>query len=262
MAGTTSLSPLALRLRRIQQALGVTADGMLGPQTLSALESRLGVAPSSRTVSLEVSRFSLETLVEFEITSQRVYEQRFRRPTWPGESSGVTIGIGYDLGHAAREQIESDWAGWIADVDLKRLLTVQGVEGPAARILARSLGDIQIPFQIAQTVFFQSTLPQFARKTRTTYPGVQKLPADAQGMVLSLVYNRGPSLQGPRRKEMAAIKPLISRGDSALDAIADQIAGMARWWPDSAGLQRRRRIEAQIVRQANHAYAPSDLIKL
>jgi hypothetical protein len=255
-------APIAQRLRRIQQALGVTADGMLGPQTLSALERRLDVAPAARAFSLEVSGFSLDTLVGFEVSSQRVYEQRYRRPQWPGQSSGVTIGIGYDLGNTPKAQIRNDWTGWIADGDLNRLLTTQGVKGAPARTLARSVSDITIPFDVAQTVFHQSTLPRFARITRSTYPGVQKLPADAQGMLLSLIYNRGPSLRGMRRVEMAAIKPLVLRGTAALGAIADQIMQMARWWPDSPGLQQRRRTEAQIIRSAVHPYSVDELIRV
>ncbi|HEU4486689.1 MAG TPA: hypothetical protein VFR96_14475 [Povalibacter sp.] len=262
MATTTALSPIAQRLRRIQQKLGVTADGMLGPQTLSALETRLEVAPAARAFSLEVSVFSLDTLVNFEVSSARIYEQRYRRPAWPGGSSGVTIGIGYDLGNTPKAQIRSDWEGWVADADLNRLLTTQGVKGAPARTLARSLSDISIPFDVAQTVFHQSTLPRFARMTRSTYPGVQKLPADAQGMLLSLIYNRGTSLSGARRAEMAAIRPLVSRGAAALDAIADQIARMARLWPDTPGLQQRRRTEARIICCAAHPYATDELIRV
>ena len=51
---------LASRLRRIQQTLGVKADGVLGPETLTALESRLEIEVSPRTVSLECSMRSLD----------------------------------------------------------------------------------------------------------------------------------------------------------------------------------------------------------
>ena len=261
-AETTSPPQLAQRLRRIQQALGVTADGLLGPQTLSALEMRLGIMLPVRAYSLEVSKRSLSVLVEFEVSSKATYEQKYRRPIWPGESSGVTIGIGYDLGMTSKSQIRRDWEGWIADVDLQRLLTTQGIKGASAKLLARSLSDVQIPYVVAETVFYQSTLPHFARLTRTTYPGVQKLPPDAQGMLLSLVYNRGTSLSGPRRTEMAAIRPLVPGGVDNLGAIADEFQKMTRLWAATSGLQARRRKEAALLRAANRGYDDDELIRL
>ena len=260
MAGT--LNQIEQRLRRIQQTLGVFADGLLGAETLSALESKLDIAPPARSVSLEPSTRSLSVIVEFEVSSKALYERKFQRPIWPGEASGVTIGIGYDVGMTSKAEIKLDWEGWITDMDLMRLLTAQGIAGPNAKQLARSLSDVIIPFDVAEKIFYQSTLPRFAQLTRSTYPGVQKLPADAQGMLLSLIYNRGPSLRGSRRKVMAAIKPLVSGGTANLGAIADQVESMARLWPDSPGLQSRRRKEATLIRNADRTYGEDELLRL
>ncbi len=219
---TSTSSQVETRLRRIQRALGVRQDGLLGPETLSALESRLEISLPLPAFSLEVSARSLSHIVKFEISSKTNYEKKLRRPTWPGGSSGVTIGIGYDIGMTSKKQIKSDWEGWITDIDLERLLTAQGITGAAARQLARTLSNIDIPFELAENVFYRSTLPRFARLTRATYPGVHRIPADAEGMLLSLVYNRGTSLSGSRRTEMAAIKPLVPSGVTGLSAIAEQ----------------------------------------
>lgn len=255
-------APITQRLKRIQQALGIAADGVLGPETLTALEERIGVSAPARSFSLEVSTLSLDAIVAFEVTSKAVYERKYRRPVWPGGLSGVTIGIGYDLGMTTKSTIREDWEGWIADVDLQRLLTAQGIKGAPAKQLARTLSNVQVPYDVAQTVFCQSTLPRFATLTRGTYPGVQKLPADAQGMILSLIYNRGASLSGSRRIEMAALKPLIAGGTKNLDAIAEQLEQMTRLWPDIAGLQQRRLREAEIVRRADRTYEAGDLVRL
>jgi GH24 family phage-related lysozyme (muramidase) len=262
MTSTALPAPITQRLRRIQQALGVTADGVLGPETLTALETRLSVKSLARNYNLEVSCESLNALAQFEITSKSAYEQKYRRPIWPGASSGVTIGIGYDLGMTNKSQIELDWQGWISDTDLQRLLTVQGIRGETAKQLARSLSDVQIAYDVAQTIFYQSTLPTFAAMTRATFPGVQKLPADAQGMLLSLIYNRGTSLSGTRRSEMASLKPLIAGGTRNLEEIASKIEQMSRLWPDLPGLQQRRRKEAAIIRAANKEYRAGDLVRL
>lgn len=259
---TSTSSQVETRLRRIQRALGVRQDGLLGPETLSALESRLEISLPLPAFNLEVSARSLSHIVKFEISSKTNYEKKLRRPTWPGGSSGVTIGIGYDVGMTSKKQIKSDWEGWITDIDLERLLTAQGIIGAAARQLARTLSNIDIPFELAENVFYRSTLPRFARLTRATYPGVHQLPADAQGMFLSLVYNRGTSLSGSRRTEMAAIKPLVLSGVTGLSAIAEQVQKMARLWPDTPGLQKRRHSEAALIRSADRDYAADELIRL
>ena len=117
--------------------------------------------------------------------------RRFRRPTWPGGMSGVTIGIGYDLGMTPKAQIRSDWERHLSESELAALLAVQGVTGAAVKRLLRRLAHIVIPFAVAEEVFYLETLPRFAARTRAALPGVTKLPADAQGAMLSLVYNRG-----------------------------------------------------------------------
>jgi GH24 family phage-related lysozyme (muramidase) len=105
-------------------------------------------------------------------------------------------------------------------------------------------------------------LPRYAKSTRATYPGVEDLPADAQGMLLSLIYNRGTKLTGPARTEMAAIRPLVAGGVENLDAIADQFESMVRLWPDLPGLQKRRRREAELIRESDRTYRADELIRI
>jgi hypothetical protein len=254
--------PVQARLRRIQTALGVDADGALGPETLSALEARLDLAPKPATSSLECSKRTLDEIVRFEVSSPGFYQKKLQRPTWPGEQSGVTIGIGYDLGVTSRKQITIDWQVHLNDTDLDLLLVAQGVTGESARQLVKGLSSVVIPFDMACAVFYQSTLPLFARMTRERYPGTQSLPADAQGMLLSLIYNRGTKVTGPTRTEMAAIEPLVRGGAGNLGAIADQIESMVRLWPNSKGLRDRRVREAQILRAADRKYDPDEIVRV
>jgi hypothetical protein len=257
-----SSEPVQARLRRIQTALGIRADGVLGPETLSALETRLDIAPKPASWSLECSRRSLDEIVSFEVSSPAYYQKKLRRPTWPGEKSGVTIGIGYDLGVTSRKQIAADWQVHLNDTDLDLLLVAQGVTGEGARQLVKGLASVVIPYDIACAVFYQSTLPRFARMTRETYPGTQSLPADAQGMLLSLVYNRGTKITGATRTEMEEIEPLVRGGAANLDAIADRIESMVRLWPGSKGLRDRRMREAQIIRAADREYEPQEVVRV
>lgn len=254
--------PIDRRLARLQQAMGVTADGILGPETMTALEARILSRRQVANVpfSLEVSRAGLDLLVAFEVTSLAFYEKKLRRPVWPGGDSGVTIGIGYDIGMTSVRQIERDWRGRLADEAVDRLLTAQGIAGIRAKRLARELSDVDVPFDIAQTVFYRCTVPQFARRTLDVYPGVDELPPDAQAMVLSLIYNRGTRLSGPRRRHMAALKPLIARGD--LDAIAGQFELMTELWPDLPGLCARRRKEAAMIRSADRPYSEDEIVRV
>jgi hypothetical protein len=131
--------PVQVRLRRIQAALGVEADGVLGPETLTALEARLEIVPKPATWSLECSRDTLDEIVRFEVSSPAYYQKKLQRPTWPGERSGVTIGIGYDLGVTSRKQIVADWDAHLNSTDLDLLLVAQGVTGESARHLVKGL---------------------------------------------------------------------------------------------------------------------------
>jgi hypothetical protein len=250
------------RLRRIQNALGVTADGMLGPETLTALEKHLELDATRKTVSLTCSRKALELILQFEIGSRAQYERLYAQPIWPGGESGVTIGIGYDLGFTPKQQIEADWDPFFEKPERAALAAVQGAKGAAAEQLARGLKHIKIPLAAAEPVFYTSTLPRFARITRDAFPGIEELPPDAQGALLSLVFNRGASFAGDRRKEMKVIRDDVAGGRATLASIADQFEAMQRLWPDARGLRERRVREAEFVRGAKRRYVDGEQVDL
>ncbi len=250
------------RIRRLQSQLGLRADGILGPATLSSLEQRVGLAATD-TGALVASRQGLDQLVSFEISSPAYYRKRLSHPTWPGVESGVTIGIGYDVGMSAAAEVRVDWSPHLDSATLDRLLTAVGITGSRAQALLASLVDLTIALESAEAVFYSRSLPLAAQTTRALYPGIERLPADAQSMLLSLVYNRGASTAGPRRTEMFTLKALIAApSPQDLEAIAAQLEAMARLWPDTKGLRDRRITEATLIRGADHPYAASDLITL
>ncbi|MEW6658094.1 MAG: hypothetical protein AB1424_05510 [Thermodesulfobacteriota bacterium] len=211
---------------------------------------------------LEVSRLGLEMIVHFEVISEKYYEKHLCKPIWPGGASGVTIGIGYDLGYNDPETIQSDWGEQISDADLDGLLAAAGLKGQEARGYLDQLRHINIPLDQAKDVFYSKTLPRYARMTRKAYPGIEDLPADAQAMLLSLVFNRGPALEGSRRREMKAIKPLVQAGD--LPGIATQIRSMKRLWDidQLPGLHVRRDREAELLENARTSYPPGELVRV
>jgi len=169
---------------------------------------------------------------------------------WPGGRSGITLGIGYDLGYATIDQFESDWGGILSPEELKLLKGAVGRIGEKAHKLAAKYNEIKIIAEQADKVFISRTLPLYSLRTIQAFPGVEELPLDAQGALLSLVMNRGGSMEGPRRKEMVAIRSAVHIKD--LKKIAKQLRKMKRLWVDKGqdGLLRRRDAEADLVESA------------
>ena len=166
---------------------------------------------------------------------------------WPGGSSGITLGIGYDLGYVIMDQFESDWGPYLTSAQLNRLRDAVGKRGIAARNRAVQFGDIKIKRKDAETVFLERNIPLYALRTEMTFPGITELPPDAQGALVSLVFNRGTSMEGDRRSEMRAIRTAVAKGN--LQEIAKQLRSMKRLWANKGldGLLRRRDEEAKLV---------------
>ena len=175
------------------------------------------------------------------------FEGKDQPGKWPGGGSGITIGIGYDLGFVTVDQFESDWGPYLPEEWLSRLKAAIGKTGIAAKNRAPQFADIKISPAHAEAVFFNCSLPLHGLRTEQALPGVSELPEDAQGALLSLVFNRGTSMIGERRTEMRAIKDAVPR--KALQEIADQLRSMKRLWVGKGldGLLHRREAEALMV---------------
>ena len=70
---------------------------------------------------LPISDAAADMIVACEISSPEYYTARLQAPTWPGEFSGATVGIGYDLGQTQANTIRDDWQG-IVDLGVVELL--------------------------------------------------------------------------------------------------------------------------------------------
>jgi len=169
---------------------------------------------------------------------------------WPGGGSGITLGIGYDLGYVTVEQFEQDWGEIFSADQVERLKTVVGLNGGAAKMRAPQFGDIKVTRAQAEEVFKKRTLPLHSARTEQAFPGVDQLPPDAQGALVSLVFNRGPGMDGERRREMRAVRDAVANKD--LREIARQIRMMKRIWEGQGldGLLRRRDAEADLIESA------------
>lgn len=254
------------RIKRLQKQLNLDVDGVIGPATLSAFENAVfGKQKASQKTSLyslTLSKKGFQQIIEHEISSPEYYRLRLQKPTWPGGASGVTIGIGYDLGYHRASQIRKDWSPYVSDKELQQLIDVASKKGELAKKARAKLNKIRIPYDAAATVFSESTLPRYAEGTRKIYKGIDKLLPDAQAALLSLVYNRGTRLSGSKRKEMKAIQTLVK--NQQYDQIADQLISMKRLWETTnlTGLLKRRDDEANLIRHASKRYDWKELIRV
>lgn len=191
-------------------------------------------------------------LLDFEVGGGEPYYRKFLRfPTWPGESSGVTIGIGFDLGFNSPEQFREAWAAILADDNSAILARALGVKGqPARQLLAEDdeMRDVEIPWEKALDVFERITTPRFYLATLRIYPQLVNLPDAARDALISLVFNRGAALAGDRRAEMVGIQNALR--DGRVYDVPALLRSMKRLWPNTLGLQRRREAEAALFEKA------------
>jgi GH24 family phage-related lysozyme (muramidase) len=202
-------------------------------------------------LSKDFSRRALELIKEFESVNQP--------GKWPEGASGVTIGYGYDLGYSTREQFARDWSGRIPPAEIERLTAVIGLRGQSANLASKRLGDIRISQKDSIEVLERASIPDYTEDAQLAFPGFDSLPLDAQGALVSLVYNRGTRMEDrnaglQERREMRAVRDAVSlyhvrKSDTDLREVAKQIRSMKRLWEGKGldGLLRRREAEAQLV---------------
>ena len=204
-----------------------------------------------------LSKKSLDLILEFEVGGGENYYNKFlKNPAWPGEQSGVTIGVGYDLGYVNKAEFSEDWKDLPKEI-FDRLYKVVGIKGYNTKNLIRGLKDIVIPWELSLQVFNNKTVTKFYNLTKDTFPNFDNLPEYAKGGLVSLVFNRGNALEGDRRREMKLIRDgmkLVSVYDQkSLSFIANQIRNMKRIWAGGSiekGMNRRRDAEAKIIEES------------
>lgn len=195
-----------------------------------------------------ISQRAIDLIISCEVSSRKQYEKLYHRPEWPGGNSGVTIGIGYDLGMASRGKIEADWRGRVSDEMLAVMLSCAGVHGDAARSLcAKVRNQIDIPWDQAIDVFMKIDIPQWEAAVVKAIPQLASLSGDCRGAVTSLGYNRGAggfNSTSDRFSEMRAMKQHIM--EQTYSKVPPDFRGMKRLWPTMKGLRDRRDAEAAL----------------
>ncbi len=187
------------------------------------------------------------------------YNKVTRWPHFPGHESGITIGVGYDLRFNVEAEFRAAWGGVLPAAHVDELALDIGKMGSSARVGELKSKGISVPFRSAWPVLTGLTLPSFYDQSESIYPSLSRLPDLCRSALVSLVYNRGASLSGSRRKEMKAIQEILASADDdtlsedakrvRLLEVEDQIVSMKRLWAASSGLIKRRQAEANLWRE-------------
>jgi hypothetical protein len=188
-----------------------------------------------------LSTKGIQAIIKWETGGESYYD---KNPEWPGEQSGVTIGVGWDLGHTSATETSRAWAPHLNAATLALLVSVSGRKGEAAKEALPHVRHLVIPWMSALAVFENVTIPVWYMKTLRIYPQVVDMPGDCAAALVSLCFNRGTSLSGDRRREMSNIQALLRTGN--LKEIPKQFREMKRLWPKTEGLRRRRDEEADL----------------
>lgn len=249
----------------VQEKIDLKVDGIDGPKTWHAIlgaaeqknesESTEDEETENTEVEENENTAGIDLILKYEVSSKAYYNKKLKAPTWPGGGSGVTIGIGYDLGYNSERNFLRDWRGKISKSAIRKLSAVLGVKGVRAKSKISRLRSVEIPYDVAISVFTEQTLPRFWSLAEKAFgSNFAKLHKNAQWALVSLVFNRGASMSGSRRAEMAAIRDAIAEWDGTdpeiYEIIATFIESMKRIWVGRGldGLLVRRDAEAELVR--------------
>jgi hypothetical protein len=197
----------------------------------------------------KISPKTFDLIVSEEVTSQDYYTKYYVRGEWPGLKSGITVGIGYDLGYNTEDDIRRDWKSYLPASQVNVLCKYAGLTGAdASKRLAAARREINVPWDAAIACFTEVTLPKWIKKVVDSLPNTDILNDECLGVLVSLAYNRGPAwnVQGEKYSEMRAIKQHML--DKQPERIPGELRSMKRLWK-LKGLLKRRDREALIFEE-------------
>jgi uncharacterized protein (TIGR02594 family) len=220
-------------------------------ETAPSASEEIAEHPDIQASDMPISDEAFDLIVEFEVSGKAAYERKYQRPTWPKGQSGVTIGIGYDVGYQSPAQLRADCANILSDQMIASLASVCGVKGAAASPLAQQLrGSVDVSWDQAIALFRRKSIPRWVGVVRNRLQNTDQLSKDSLGALVSLTYNRGGggyTLPSDRFREMRAIRADMAA--RAFTQIPGEIRSMKRLWPDLRGLQVRRDREAALFQK-------------
>lgn len=238
-------------VRYAQDAASLSATGKSDPQLWSWLETQ-----HDPFTLLDTDGIAF--IAREETGGLAYYDAITQWPHYPGLSSGITIGVGYDLRFNTESDFRKLWGSCLSADTVNELSNDIGKAGTKARAAELKKKGIIIPFKAAWQAFIRKTLPRFYNETRAIYPSLDTLPLPCRSALVSIVFNRGNSLDGSQRSEMRSIRDILSDAtDSSLSLqerkfilaeVEDEILSMQRLWGPETGLCKRRQGEADMWR--------------
>lgn len=241
----------AVAAQPLPQAVEAVADAVSTPLLAAqeAVETLTPTLPPPEAANAACRRAAAALIVRWEVSSPAYYRSRLERPIWPGGSSGVTWGIGYDGGHQTRGTIVDDWQAHVA---VDRLGTTAGVTGQSARAALPRYRDIPTGFEYAYEVFETRALIEYERRAARAFDvDLASMCPTACAALTSTVYNRGASMTGDSRREMRVIRDECLPSND-YSCVARELRSMKRLWRgtvNESGLSARREAEAVLALQ-------------
>lgn len=219
-----------------------------GTLLLFLMQTCKGATGNIAAGPLEISPQAHALIVKHETGGEAYYRRYLSKPSWPGGQSGVTVGIGYDVGYNTKAQVLADWKR-LPEVQRNALATAAGVKGALAKQRARGLRWFGVPWPQAKEVFEARSMPRFGVLVAKAFPGVTTMHPHVQGVMLSLGFNRGTAMAGASRLEMRQCREAIPENPRALPGY---IRRMKRLWVGKGldGLLQRREEEACLIERA------------
>lgn len=178
-------------------------------------------------------------------------------PYWPGKNSGITFGVGWDAGYHTSAELRETWSA-LGDENVGLLQAASGRKGKDAQAFLAEIRNIDIPRSISMDVLNTELKSRDYPFVIRLFPGVEKLPTEAQVAFISLVFNRGGAMgrepdwstatQLDQRWEMRRMRDDVRRQDYY--AIYAHLGVMKRLWEGQSmrGLRIRRGDEQALIR--------------
>lgn len=182
---------------------------------------------------------------------------------WPGGGSGITLGYGCDIG--ADPDSLAFWKPYLTEAQMTLLAQAKGKTGRRAAEIQSRFKSITVTRKASLEVFKTRSLPREIERTVKAFRGIELMPPEVLGAMVSLVYNRGTDITddpgSSRRREMRIIHEILSEFSSFNDdqrakvrteyirKMALQVRSMKRLWVGQGldGLLTRRDAEADLM---------------
>lgn len=230
----------------------------IGVVTAIIVAALVGRAQGAQN-ALPISDRAKDLIIYYEAGGKSYYESRLRKPTvpaWRTTASGVTIGLGFDLGHNSRTQISRALSGVLSSSDIRALQSVSGMKGRNAYYNGLpKVRHVRVTWNQAVQIFERDSLPRFTKLTAQAFKiDADRLHPHENGALTSLVFNRGSSMsQKSSRREMRSIRYDIGRGYAGY--VPGHIRSMKRLWSPTKlrGLHLRRDAEAKLFSLGSRA---------